>query len=453
MAAGETTTYRADARGPVSCALGGTTYTWIPVAKFSGWVASVGLAVCGDSCVRVNADRLNIRGSPCGAASSSLASGAQARTTGTAISVGTCFGRSYLWVPITGGFAAADFLTSCSGGGGGGGTPPPPAPQPSCKANQRPTAIGQRGINIIKEFEGKRNCWYLDPVGIPTICYGYANPPYSRGTCLSDAQCENLLRTKVVSYANCVRDSVTVPINQNQFDALTSFTYNVGCGGWRGSSARTSLNAGRYQDVCAGLKLWTKGGGRVLPGLVRRRNSECDLFNSCNGIAQLAQAVSCPPADPCHACMLNSDEGILAYYQGAGFDISCSAANWKRLYDHYCNSRDPWDCYYKSASGNFGNVTSVCGVDCPALPVPTVPDTGSPLDLTCISNVDLCPGNDCDAQLANATCDPLTGGCVLPGEPLTKTSLPLCKEETTDAAATNTLAVLLTLFSIYLALN
>jgi hypothetical protein len=120
------------------------------------------------------------------------------------------------------------------------------------------------------------------------------------------------------------------------------------------------------------------------------------------------------------------------------------------MFDHYCNSRDPWDCYYKSASGNFDNVTSVCGVDCPAIATPTVPDTGSPLDLQCLGSVDLCPGNDCVAQLTNATCDPLTGGCLLPGEPLTKNGLPLCVEETASASATHAVA-LLVLACLYLA--
>jgi hypothetical protein len=120
------------------------------------------------------------------------------------------------------------------------------------------------------------------------------------------------------------------------------------------------------------------------------------------------------------------------------------------MFDHYCNSRDPWDCYYKSASGNVGNVTSVCGIDCPALATPTVPDTGFPLDVKCVGNVDLCPGNDCIAQLANATCDPLTGGCLLPGEPFTTTSLPKCVEETGSASTHGTIA-LLVLACLYLA--
>jgi len=81
-------------------------------------------------------------------------------------------------------------------------------------------------------------------------------------------------------YADCVTGAVRVPLNQNQFDALTDFTYNVGCGALRGSDLLSLLNQGNYGSVCSQLSRWVYGGGVVLPGLVARRDAECRLFNS-----------------------------------------------------------------------------------------------------------------------------------------------------------------------------
>ena len=90
-----------------------------------------------------------------------------------------------------------------------------------------------------------------------------------------------MLRETVKAYAGCVERNTRVPLTQPQFDALTSLTYNIGQGGYVASSVRRVLNRGQYAGVCAELRKYVKGtDGKVYPGLVRRREAECALFNA-----------------------------------------------------------------------------------------------------------------------------------------------------------------------------
>lgn len=73
---------------------------------------------------------------------------------------------------------------------------------------------------------------------------------------------------------------VKVGLNSNRFSALVSFSYNVGCGALTGSTLLKLLNQGKYGAVCGELRKWVHGGGRRLPGLVRRREAECVLWNA-----------------------------------------------------------------------------------------------------------------------------------------------------------------------------
>jgi len=85
----------------------------------------------------------------------------------------------------------------------------------------------------------------------------------------------------MVSAENCVGRSVTRGINDNQFAALVSFTFNLGCGSLQSSTLLQKVNANApLSDICFEFNRWTKAGGQVLPGLVRRRQAECDLYRS-----------------------------------------------------------------------------------------------------------------------------------------------------------------------------
>jgi len=148
------------------------------------------------------------------------------------------------------------------------------------------------GLALIKEFEGWYPNFYTDPVGIRTIGYGHAchvwdcavplNGRYP--VPLSQANGQSLLSEDLAyscRYECCVNQYTTANINANQFSALSSFTFNVGCGSYSTSTLRTKLNAGDVQGAADEFPRWVYGGGVVLPGLVRRREAEQALF--CSG--------------------------------------------------------------------------------------------------------------------------------------------------------------------------
>ncbi len=161
----------------------------------------------------------------------------------------------------------------------------------------------QRGIDLIKEFEGLYLHDYDDGVGVRTIGYGHtdaAGPPkVTRGMTITKREAEDILRADLGKVEKQVNDLVKVPITQNQFDALVSFHFNTG--GLGRSSALRSLNAGNYKDVPSLLLLWNKGGGKVMAGLVRRRKAEGGLFNSTLAAAPKPPDIPKPepkPAEP-----------------------------------------------------------------------------------------------------------------------------------------------------------
>jgi lysozyme len=105
-------------------------------------------------------------------------------------------------------------------------------------------------------------------------------PPVNRGDSITTAQAEAMLIRDMKQYEDAVSSAVKVPLNQGQFDALASLCYNIGIGAFRRSTLVRRLNAGAYADVPAQLMRWTRGGGKELPGLVRRRRAEAALWRS-----------------------------------------------------------------------------------------------------------------------------------------------------------------------------
>jgi len=96
---------------------------------------------------------------------------------------------------------------------------------------------------------------------------------------LSDSQVLDLLKQDMTPAAQVVTNKVTVPLNQNQFDALTSFTFNVGGAAFSGSTLLKLLNQGQYDEVPPQLRRWNKAGGKVVQGLINRRENEIKLWN------------------------------------------------------------------------------------------------------------------------------------------------------------------------------
>lgn len=144
------------------------------------------------------------------------------------------------------------------------------------------------GIELIKRFEGCRLTAYK-PIAAEqhyTIGYGHYGPDVAPGMKITQAQAEAILAEDLKKYENAV-DSTLLILNQNQFDALVSFSYNCGVGSLRSLTRRRTVN-----QIADALLLYNKGSGRVLPGLTRRRQAERALFLS--GIS----SDECPYKEP-----------------------------------------------------------------------------------------------------------------------------------------------------------
>ncbi|QMR79238.1 lysozyme [Enterobacter sp. RHBSTW-00175] len=141
-----------------------------------------------------------------------------------------------------------------------------------------------KGIALIKEFEGCKLTAYQDSVGVWTIGYGWTQPvdgkPIRAGMTIKQETAERLLKTGLVSYESDVSRLVKVGMTQGQFDALVSFTYNLGARSLSTSTLLRKLNAGDYTGAAAEFMSWNKAGGKALKGLTRRREAERALFLS-----------------------------------------------------------------------------------------------------------------------------------------------------------------------------
>ncbi len=141
----------------------------------------------------------------------------------------------------------------------------------------KPKRTNQNGLLLIKSFEGIKLEAYRDPVGIWTIGYGTTRNVKPRMR-ISKARAIELLQEDLARFEKSIHEAVRVPINDNQFSALASFTYNVGPGAFRDSTLLRLLNGGNIRGAADQFPRWNKAGGRVLAGLTRRRQAERKLF-------------------------------------------------------------------------------------------------------------------------------------------------------------------------------
>ena len=147
----------------------------------------------------------------------------------------------------------------------------------------------QKGIDLIKEFEGFEPRTYTDAVGVKTIGYGTAlfTPDIIlryEGRTITESEAQELLQIHLANNVEpVIRQYVNVELNQNQFDALASFIYNVGAGNFRNSTLLQKINSGAGEDeIKYQFSRWNKGrvNGELveLAGLTRRRKAESDLY-------------------------------------------------------------------------------------------------------------------------------------------------------------------------------
>lgn len=146
--------------------------------------------------------------------------------------------------------------------------------------------ISQSGLDLIKSFEGyldrlpDGSCRaYLCPAGVWTLGWG-CTAGVTEGMTWTKDQAEQNLRKELIQHENHVKRLVTVDLNQHEFDAMVSFTYNVGGEALETSTLLRCLNKSDRAGASRAFHLWNKGGGKVLPGLVSRRAREATLFLS-----------------------------------------------------------------------------------------------------------------------------------------------------------------------------
>lgn len=133
-------------------------------------------------------------------------------------------------------------------------------------------------MNLVKHYEGYYNTAYLCPAGVLTIGYGHTKH-VTTGQCIDQEKAEELLIADLQWAADAVSKTISVPLNDNQFAALTSFTFNCGAGALANSTLTRLLNQGDYHCVPEQLNRWVKASGKTLPGLVKRRNAESHLWS------------------------------------------------------------------------------------------------------------------------------------------------------------------------------
>lgn len=141
--------------------------------------------------------------------------------------------------------------------------------------------LSHGGARLIEGFEGFRSCPYRDAVGVWTIGYGSTKGVGPNTKCISRQAAEDRLMREVdATYGHAV-NALNVDLTQGQFDALTSFVYNVGPGGvGPNTGVGRALRAKNHRRAADELLKWDKAGGRALPGLTRRRQAERRLYLS-----------------------------------------------------------------------------------------------------------------------------------------------------------------------------
>ena len=145
--------------------------------------------------------------------------------------------------------------------------------------------IGQAGLNLIKQFEGCRLTAYQCSAGVWTIGYGHTAGVY-KGMKITQAQADEYLKQDVAKFEKYINNPSYVPftaqLNQNQFDALVSFAFNLGQGNVKKMCTGRTIN-----QIPSAMQQYCKTAGKTLPGLQRRRKAEAALYNkkveSCTG--------------------------------------------------------------------------------------------------------------------------------------------------------------------------
>lgn len=138
--------------------------------------------------------------------------------------------------------------------------------------------LSNAGAKFIHKWEGFRAQAYRDVGGVWTIGYGHTGTDVYAGKTITREEADKLFRNDVARAENAVRKYITVPLAQHQFDALVSFTYNLGAGALQRSTLRRKINDGEYSAVPSELMKWVYVGRQRVQGLINRRTDEGKLW-------------------------------------------------------------------------------------------------------------------------------------------------------------------------------
>eukprot|EP00051_Salpingoeca_urceolata_P026339 m.476938 g.476938 ORF g.476938 m.476938 type:complete len:395 (+) comp20709_c0_seq1:662-1846(+) len=279
-----------------------------------------------------------------------------------------------------------------------------PSAEASCCSGM---VMSQNGLQLTESFEGLVQHVYDDSAGNPTVCYGHLVLPGQHFPAhVSMSECESLLRQDMGSAESCVRNAVNVNLNQNQFDALVDFTYNAGCGSLQSSTLLRDLNANDYSAVPAQLLRWDHAGGRVLPGLERRRRAEGNLWSTGdsgdgNGMSPgLSQNPPPPPPTPVVGVTCNG---------GVGTCINTDNTQCSGSIEHgLCGGGQNILCCQSGGGGTVGVGDSCSNGQGTCINSDQTSCTGS-------LEHNLCPGPDnvlCCVKTTGTSCDNGGGKCI-----------------------------------------
>ena len=140
----------------------------------------------------------------------------------------------------------------------------------------------QNGIRLIKFFEGFRSKPYICSGGHNTIGFGHKILAHEKFDYISRSEAESILRNDLLCAEKSVLRNITYVLSDDQFAALVSFTFNMGGSALQRSTIRQKINYGQYKDAGLEFLRWVYAGGKILPGLVKRRKAEHNLFMSEN---------------------------------------------------------------------------------------------------------------------------------------------------------------------------
>lgn len=129
---------------------------------------------------------------------------------------------------------------------------------------------------LVAQYEGLRTKAYLDPIGIPTICYG-ETLNVEMGDVQTEENCKTMLTARLGTFAIAVDAAIKPDVKPEVLAAFSSLAYNIGIGAFQKSSVARLANEGRTREACDFMLRYKYAGGKVLPGLVKRREAERKL--------------------------------------------------------------------------------------------------------------------------------------------------------------------------------